>query len=76
MLACLAALELDGVADPPSPKGLTQKDFLEGWAIFIFIAEYNGEKHRVAFDRQAVLDAFPKSLPPGPHISPKNSRTR
>jgi hypothetical protein len=53
-------------------KVSTKEQLLERWAEFALIAEYDGTKHRVVFDRYAVQGALPKPIPVSPHISPKS----
>jgi len=51
--------------------GLSEPDFLKEWSIIYFVAEYNGKKQRIAFDRTAVNEAIPELLLPFPHVTPQ-----
>jgi hypothetical protein len=53
------------------PKGSSQKDFLQNWGSFYLIAEYDGEKHRYLFQKETVINALPKDIPIGPHVTRK-----
>lgn len=60
------------LSDPVGPPGvgLSQDDFLNKWAIVIFVATYDGGEHQFTFGQTEVKSFLPKPLEPSPHISP------
>jgi hypothetical protein len=50
--------------------GLSQEDFLQKWAIMIFVVVQNGVTQRTEFDQEEVKAMLPKPPKPFPHVSP------
>lgn len=53
----LSTEELNGVA------GVQENDFLKEWGTIYFTAEYNGERHRITYDRKTMEALFEKESP-------------
>jgi hypothetical protein len=51
--------------------GLAPNDFLKDWATFSLVVEYDGKKHRMAFDQNQVAQRLPKPIAPFPHVTPR-----
>ncbi len=58
-------------------QGITEQDFLRDWGTIYFMAEYDGQKRRIIFDRATIDSLFeeqrPKPIPP--HITLKSAAT-
>jgi hypothetical protein len=50
--------------------GLSQEDFLQKWAITIFVVVQNGITQRTEFDQEKMKSLLPKPPQPFPHVSP------
>jgi hypothetical protein len=56
-------------------QGIPEADFMRDWGTIIFVAEYDGQKHRITFGRSAIEAMFapqrPQPLPP--HVTKKSN---
>jgi hypothetical protein len=61
----LSTEELNGTA------GIQENDFLKEWGTIYFTTEYNGEKHRITYDRKIMEALFEKEKPKPaePHVA-------
>ena len=50
-------------------QGLTVEEFLNVWSIVYFVAEYNGAKQKITFDRRTVHAMLPQRVPSYPHTT-------
>jgi hypothetical protein len=50
--------------------GLSQDDFMQKWAILIFVTVQNGVTQRNEFDQEKMKSFLPKPPQPFPHVSP------
>jgi hypothetical protein len=49
--------------------GLSQDDFMQKWAVMIFVTVQNGVSQRIDFDREKMKSFLPKPPQPIPHVS-------